>query len=63
MQRIINLNLLIICLQMAIIVLKDGFFEVVNVRRIEFLDVFYIFNFVQDLTKILFGRVNVVDVM
>lgn len=52
-----------ICLQMATIAPKDGPPEVVNARRTESLDAPHILNLVQDSTKTLFGRVNVVDVM
>lgn len=63
MQRTTNLNLSTICLQMATIAPKDGPPEVVNARRTESLDAPHILNLVQDSTKTLFGRVNVVDVM
>lgn len=63
MKRDTNLNLSIINLQMATIAPKDGPPEVVNARRTESLDAPHILNLVQDSTKTLFGRVNVVDVM
>lgn len=48
---------------MATIAPKDGPPEVVNARRTESLDAPHILNLVQDSTKTLFGRVNVVNVM
>lgn len=48
---------------MATIAPKDGPPEVVNARRTESLDAPHILNLVQDSTKTLFGRVNVVDVI